>query len=149
MRDFKRNDRFGDRGGFHKGGGFNKGGFGGNRGGGRDFGRPVEMHEAVCAQCGKTCEVPFRPNGEKPVFCKECFDSQKEGGFRNDAPRSFRTERNDRPMRSERPAQDFSKQFDMLGAKLDTIINLLSPQKETKTETEEKPVKKAKKAKKE
>ncbi len=35
--------------------------------------RPVTMHKAVCAECSKTCEVPFRPNGEKPVYCNECF----------------------------------------------------------------------------
>lgn len=31
------------------------------------------MHDAVCAQCGCNTQVPFKPNGEKPVYCRECF----------------------------------------------------------------------------
>ena len=75
------------RGGRGGGGGF-KGGFrpGGPR---RDFGerdsRPRIMHEAVCGSCGKNCEVPFRPSGDRPVYCKDCFGSKSDpgaGGFR-------------------------------------------------------------------
>ena len=32
-----------------------------------------EMFDAVCDECGKPCKVPFKPNGEKPVYCSECF----------------------------------------------------------------------------
>ena len=32
-----------------------------------------EMFPAVCAECGKSTTVPFRPNGEKPVYCKDCY----------------------------------------------------------------------------
>jgi CxxC-x17-CxxC domain-containing protein len=39
---------------------------------------PLEFHEATCAKCGKTCEVPFRPSGNKPVYCRDCFN-MKEG----------------------------------------------------------------------
>jgi CxxC-x17-CxxC domain-containing protein len=38
------------------------------------------MHKATCSDCGKTCEVPFKPTGEKPVFCSDCFSSKREGG---------------------------------------------------------------------
>ena len=31
-----------------------------------------EMHKATCAECKKECEVPFKPSGDKPVYCKEC-----------------------------------------------------------------------------
>lgn len=41
-------------------------------GGGRDLGRP-EMHQAVCSDCGETCEIPFRPSGDRPVYCSDCF----------------------------------------------------------------------------
>ncbi|MBT3397636.1 hypothetical protein HOA55_03395 [archaeon] len=54
----------------------------GNRGGGSRgrFGndRPREMHKATCAECKKECEVPFKPSGEKPVFCRECFASKRD-----------------------------------------------------------------------
>ena len=47
--------------------------------GGRDSGRP-SMHEAVCSACGKNCEVPFKPSGDKPVYCNECFRKGKDFG---------------------------------------------------------------------
>jgi CxxC-x17-CxxC domain-containing protein len=37
------------------------------------FGGPREMHKAVCSECKKDCEVPFKPTAGKPVFCKECY----------------------------------------------------------------------------
>jgi len=74
-------------------GGGNRGGFraGEKRGfGGRDRdSRPVEMHEAICSNCNKRCEVPFRPTGERPVYCKDCFAGSA-------APGSERFERHER-----------------------------------------------------
>jgi len=35
------------------------------------------MHKAVCSECGKDCEVPFKPTGDKPVFCSDCFRGKK------------------------------------------------------------------------
>jgi CxxC-x17-CxxC domain-containing protein len=32
-----------------------------------------EMFPAVCAECGKSTTVPFRPNADKPVYCKDCY----------------------------------------------------------------------------
>ena len=40
---------------------------------------PVEMHKAICDNCGKECEVPFRPTGGKPVYCSNCFENQRGG----------------------------------------------------------------------
>lgn len=40
---------------------------------------PVEMHKAICDNCGKECEVPFRPTSGKPIFCSNCFENQKGG----------------------------------------------------------------------
>ena len=50
--------------------------FGGNN---RNFGndRPREMHKATCSDCGKECEVPFKPSGDKPVRCRECFQATR------------------------------------------------------------------------
>ena len=44
----------------------------------RDY-RP--MYQAVCADCGKDCEVPFKPRGDRPVYCKECFTKRKSKGI--------------------------------------------------------------------
>ncbi len=42
----------------------------------RDFG-PQKMYKAVCAECGKECEVPFKPTEGRPVYCKECFRNKR------------------------------------------------------------------------
>jgi CxxC-x17-CxxC domain-containing protein len=34
---------------------------------------PREMHKAVCSSCKKECEVPFKPSGDRPIYCKECY----------------------------------------------------------------------------
>ncbi len=54
--------------------------FDGPRGGGgfkRNFG-PREMHKAVCSECKKECEVPFKPTEGKPVYCKDCYMNHKK-----------------------------------------------------------------------
>lgn len=96
MRNFNRDDR--------KGGGRS---FGGKSFGRRDSG-PVTMHQAVCSNCGASCEVPFQPNGSKPVFCNNCF-------------RGKRDDRDSRDTRdSSRPSQ-----LDEINAKLDRILTAL------------------------
>ncbi len=37
-----------------------------------------ELHTATCAKCKKETTVPFKPTGVKPVYCRECFQEQKE-----------------------------------------------------------------------
>lgn len=32
-----------------------------------------EMNKAVCADCGKNCEVPFKPTAGRPVYCRDCY----------------------------------------------------------------------------
>ncbi len=48
-----------------------------NRGGGGGFNRGPrpqrEMFPATCASCGAETEVPFRPSGDRPVYCFDCF----------------------------------------------------------------------------
>jgi CxxC-x17-CxxC domain-containing protein len=34
------------------------------------------VYNAVCSDCGCTCEVPFQPRADKPVYCQKCW-SQK------------------------------------------------------------------------
>jgi len=34
---------------------------------------PREMHDAVCADCKKPCQVPFKPSGDRPVYCRDCY----------------------------------------------------------------------------
>lgn len=37
-----------------------------------------EMFTATCAECGCEAKVPFKPNGDRPVYCSECF-AKKNG----------------------------------------------------------------------
>lgn len=32
-----------------------------------------QMYPAVCSSCGVETQVPFKPNGTKPVYCRDCF----------------------------------------------------------------------------
>ena len=79
-----------------------------DRSGGRE---DRQMHRATCADCGKSCEVPFKPTGGKPVYCSNCF--QREESPRGRADRSFGGgdnkkfgSRDERPRgRDERPSR--------------------------------------------
>lgn len=84
-------------------------GFGGRSGGrsrfgGRDSRRAPEMHDVTCDECGKECQVPFKPTGDKPVLCSDCF--RKKGGDRNGSGVS-------------------SEQMSQINAKLDRILKVL------------------------
>ena len=56
-----------------------------------------EMNKSVCADCGKECEVPFRPTGDRPVYCQECFVKRRpprtEDRRRREYPREDRQRR--------------------------------------------------------
>ncbi len=40
-------------------------------------GKPA-MHDAVCSNCGNTCQVPFKPQEGRPVLCRECFKNSQQ-----------------------------------------------------------------------
>jgi CxxC-x17-CxxC domain-containing protein len=63
-------------GGSRSGGGYSSGGSGGYSSG------PREMFSATCSSCGKEAQVPFRPSGAKPVYCSDCFTSQRGSSSR-------------------------------------------------------------------
>jgi CxxC-x17-CxxC domain-containing protein len=88
------------------------------------------MHEAICASCGKTCEVPFRPTGEKPVYCDDCFAAQ--GGRSNRRPTYNR---------GGGHGSDLSQAIAQVNAKLDKIMAALKientePEPEPQSEAE-------------
>ena len=107
---------------------------GGDRGGRRSYGDrdyserpPMQMHETVCSECGKDCEVPFKPSGDKPVYCTECFDKMPKpdrNGKRGDSKGSA----------------DFNAKFEMLNIKLDRILKALDSTASQKSNKEVKEV---------
>ena len=64
---------------YNRGGGFG----GGPRRGGGGFGGgfrrnfPREMTKIKCSECGKEAEVPFKPIEGRKVFCRDCYQNQK------------------------------------------------------------------------
>lgn len=126
MKDFKNNRRF--------------------EGGGRDGGRPSygggqdrdrQMFKATCAKCGKTCEVPFRPNGEKPVYCNDCFVPQ--GPVHEKSERSFggrpafqpRLDTQSVQPRDDRSSEDVKRALFDINYKLDKLVTLMTNQATT------------------
>jgi CxxC-x17-CxxC domain-containing protein len=47
--------------------------YGDNKGGYGDR----EMHKVTCSDCGKETEVPFKPSGDRPVYCKDCYQKHR------------------------------------------------------------------------
>lgn len=101
MGRFDRNNRGG---GFNAGRGRDREFSGGNRFS-RDRPERREMFDVTCTKCGKDAQVPFKPTGNKPVLCSDCFS--KDGG--------------DRRSNGGNSSVDLSQ----INAKLDKIIAIL------------------------
>ena len=119
MRDFRGNNRL-------------------DRGGDRDFLRsdsrrsdfrnndgPREMFPAVCDECGKDCQVPFRPSNNKPIFCSDCFEKQGGGIPRGD--RDFKAR--DSFSGGGSDLATIQRQFGEINRKLSLILEALEPKK--------------------
>jgi len=35
------------------------------------------MYPAICADCGAECEVQFEPRGDRPVYCRDCYNKRR------------------------------------------------------------------------
>ena len=75
-------------------------------------GSKLEFHKTTCAKCGERCEVPFKPNNKKPVYCSDCFRKSEDPNFDNEP--SPRQERN-----------SSGNDLRQINEKLDRIIRLL------------------------
>ena len=89
---------------------------------------PVVLHKAVCSECNKTCEVPFRPTGEKPVYCNNCFNpaggSFRESKNNNHFPKRDFGSRDAYIPRSENGTSNneaVSKQLEILNTKIEQL----------------------------
>lgn len=55
---------------------------GGRPGGGDPAGRGSGggnrmLYKAVCSACGAETQVPFAPSGDRPVYCRNCYNSRR------------------------------------------------------------------------
>lgn len=91
-----------------------------------------ELFSATCADCGRRCEVPFRPAAGKPVYCRECFAKRRgEGSPREPVRAPAQTGNAPRPQ-SGTPAKpqaappvqfaELKRELDVMNAKLDTLL---------------------------
>lgn len=105
----------------------------------------VEMHQTICDKCGRKCEVPFRPTQGKPVFCSNCFESNR-GSERSEERLMFEAVCDECRRSCKVPFQPSgdkpiycsscfgekkgagSKEFETLNQKLDRILQLLNPE---------------------
>ncbi len=138
MKDFKKSNGFGnrDRGGnrFPKRDFGGRPSFGGRNDRGGDSRRP-DMHQATCANCNKQCQVPFRPNGEKPVYCNDCFgnvrgDSKpnfEKRGFNDRGDRGNRENSFSKPQSEHRDTRidDLKREITAMNIKLDRVMEML------------------------
>ena len=103
------------------------------------------MFQATCSDCGKSCEVPFRPVEGRPVFCRDCFaknapesasHSPREGGAfkkpfdrfekRHDARPPFRPESSPSPRIDGTQMIALTAQLEVLNLKLDRLIQTIA-----------------------
>ncbi|MCL1873032.1 MAG: zinc-ribbon domain containing protein [Clostridiales bacterium] len=40
-----------------------------------------EMFNVVCAECGVETQVPFQPTEDRPVYCRDCYQKQRENSY--------------------------------------------------------------------
>lgn len=107
-------------------------------GGGRDrdsnvrssFSNDRPMYDAVCANCGNDCKIPFQPREGREVLCSNCF-GEKNGenrlGPRNDTRRP--------------EGSSLNAQVEMLGKKIDKIMAHLGIVDAKKEEIKQAPTK--------
>jgi CxxC-x17-CxxC domain-containing protein len=98
------------------------------------------MYDAVCSECGNSCQIPFRPSNGRDVFCSRCFEKQDGSQTERPERRSFDRPNANRTENRESghgPAH-FKAQFEALNTKLDKILGLLekSPAKVVPLESE-------------
>lgn len=102
---------------------FNNNNKGGSRfGGGGKGGDWKQLFDATCASCSNACQVPFKPNGRKPVLCSNCFKRDGGGESRGGDRPEFR-----KPAFGERSegGSNVSAQLKEINDKLDAIIEAL------------------------
>lgn len=61
------------------------------------------MYKAICANCGKNCEVPFKPSAGRSVYCKGCYSARRNNG--SSAPRADMQPKETQPMHARHPGK--------------------------------------------
>lgn len=48
-----------------------------------------QLFTVKCSACGKETQVPFKPTGDRPVYCRDCYMKQRRGGMGRDMGRGM------------------------------------------------------------
>jgi len=104
------------------------------------LGEKKELFSATCSKCQKSCEVPFRPSTDKPVYCSACFnkrDNETERHSNSDTRgetnhRQARTDFTKPQQQPESSAQnrelgDIKRQLITIEARLNRILDIINP----------------------
>jgi CxxC-x17-CxxC domain-containing protein len=150
MRSFKKSSNFGSRSSERSGGRsfkkfdrdksskFGDRSSGPKRFGDRDSsGGGFKLHKVICDKCGRECDVPFQPTGDKPIYCRSCFRENGNGTVKEFAPRKGSTgdrfspreekrfDRNERNAEFKEPDRS-SDDLAEINEKLDKIMRALN-----------------------
>ncbi len=90
------------------------------------------MHKAICDKCGADCELPFRPSGDKPVYCSSCF-GKSEGSSSRPSSSSPQFKQDNSRLESK---------LEQINSNLEKILKVLNPEKKEIKEVEKKVEKK-------
>ena len=101
-----------------------------------NFGRPnfvggprrngPELFQAICSNCGKQCEVPFRPNGTKPVYCKECFNNPNRKGQKQEIRRdTFQPQAGGGASDTNQKIEELKRRVEVMSGKLDAVLRMV------------------------
>ena len=89
-----------------------------------------QMYKATCHKCGAECQVPFKPAGDKPIYCRDCYHAMEGSETARPVRRgSFHRPSFDRPDRFGGPSRPdhggIQKELDKINVKLDKILRAL------------------------
>lgn len=85
----------------------------------------LELFKATCDKCKSECELPFKPRGNRPVLCRDCFkQSEKSKSDRgsDDFPSRPRSSERSSFSSSVSPSSD---ELSKINRKLDKIMRAL------------------------
>lgn len=120
MRDFKKTASFGKK------------DFGARSSFGAHVSPSADSHQATCDGCHKPCQVPFIPNGKKPVYCRNCYRGKDTTTAFTGQPFSQSSDAG----REDAVGSDLKKQFSILNTKLDRLISAIEAQTRALTAAE-------------
>jgi CxxC-x17-CxxC domain-containing protein len=85
-------------------------------------GDAFQKFDAICSNCGKKCQVPFRPDGTKPVYCKDCFGVPRDAMANK---KGFSAHHVAASPNEGKSIADLTRQIGAMNAKIDTMLKIL------------------------